>query len=158
MYPRALSHVGLTVPDVDAAVEWYRDTLGFTIIAPPKTFEPTDEHVGAMLVDLLGEFDRITVAHLATSGGTAIEFLEFEATGETNALDPAQAGWTHVTVIDPDVAGLAARIDDFGGEHYADVWRVFPDEKYELTYCRDPFDNRIEIYSHSDERLFSNRE
>jgi len=156
-YPRGLAHVGLTVPDVDAAVEWYSETLGFEVITPPATFEPTDEHAGEMLTDLLGGFESVTLAHLSTSSGTAVEFVEFGATGDANTLDPAQAGWAHVAVVDPDVEGLATRIDDRGGDHYADVWPVFPGEEYELTYCRDPFGNRIEIYSHGDERLFSNR-
>ena len=28
-YPRGLAHVGITVPDIEAAMDWYADVLGF---------------------------------------------------------------------------------------------------------------------------------
>jgi catechol 2,3-dioxygenase-like lactoylglutathione lyase family enzyme len=155
VYPRRLAHVGVTVPDVEAAVDWYCETLGFDVIASPETFTPDDDHAGPLLVDALGEFERVTIAHLGTGGGTAVEFLSFSGTGERADLPPRRAGWAHVCVVDEDVAGLAARIDAADGDHYAGVHELAPGEPYELTYCRDPFGNRIEIYSHSDERLYS---
>lgn len=157
VYPRRLAHVGLTVPDVEAAVEWYREVLGFDVIAAPETFEPDDDHAGELLTEALGAFERVTIAHLETASGVAVEFLSFAATGTQADLTPRRAGWAHLCVVDEDVAGLAARIDDHGGDHYAAVREVFPGEPYRLTYCRDPFGNRIEIYSHGDARTFANR-
>jgi len=157
VYPRRLAHVGMTVPDVDEAVEWYCETLGFDLIGAPETFTPDDDHAGPMLADILGTFEELRAAHLQTSGGVAVEFLSFADTDERADLSSHRAGWAHLCVVDEDVAGLAARIDAAGGDHYADVHTVVPGDPYELTYCRDPFGNRIEIFSHSDERTFSNR-
>ncbi len=33
--PRAMNHAGLTVTDIDAAVEWYCDVLGCTVVMAP---------------------------------------------------------------------------------------------------------------------------
>jgi catechol 2,3-dioxygenase-like lactoylglutathione lyase family enzyme len=30
-----LAHTGVCVPDVEAAVAWYRDVLGLTVLSPP---------------------------------------------------------------------------------------------------------------------------
>ena len=32
---RALDHVGISVPDIDAAVAWYRDVLGCYVLMEP---------------------------------------------------------------------------------------------------------------------------
>ena len=32
---RALDHVGISVPDIDAAVAWYRDILGCYVLMEP---------------------------------------------------------------------------------------------------------------------------
>ena len=36
---RGLAHTALRVPDVDAAVAWYRDALGLTVLSPPYRME-----------------------------------------------------------------------------------------------------------------------
>ena len=34
-----LAHTAVCVPDVDAAVEWYRDVLGLAVLSPPYQME-----------------------------------------------------------------------------------------------------------------------
>jgi catechol 2,3-dioxygenase-like lactoylglutathione lyase family enzyme len=33
--PHALNHIGLTVPDIFSAIDWYGDVLGFTRVMGP---------------------------------------------------------------------------------------------------------------------------
>ncbi|WNS81474.1 VOC family protein [Domibacillus sp. DTU_2020_1001157_1_SI_ALB_TIR_016] len=35
----AITHVGLAVPDLEKAVDWYEKTLGFELIAGPYLFD-----------------------------------------------------------------------------------------------------------------------
>jgi len=37
-YPRSFSHIGLSVPDLDAAVKFYSEVFGFYVIMPPTEF------------------------------------------------------------------------------------------------------------------------
>jgi len=37
--PRALNHIGLTVPDIHAAIDWYGRVLGFRRIMGPRRLE-----------------------------------------------------------------------------------------------------------------------
>lgn len=152
--PRGLAHAGVTVPDIEAAVDWYEKVLGFSSITSIDTFRAEDGHAGELLQDVFGDFTSLKIAHLATGNDVAVEFLEFEETAGTTPVEPHHAGWAHLCVIDRDVEGLASRIVEHGGTQDSDVWTIIPGEPYRLTYCRDPFDNRIEIYSHSDQRIF----
>lgn len=153
-YPRQFAHVGLTVPDIEAALEWYEEVLGWRWLKGPRAVTGGDGYAGRRAENLLGEFDSMKVAHMTTSNGVAVELFEFEPTAPSEQVDPKRPGFFHVGVVDPDVAALAERIDRSGGDHYAEVWRLYEDsEEYRLTYCRDPYGNLIEIYSHSHERM-----
>lgn len=159
-YPRGLAHVGVTVPDIEEAIEWYQDVLGFTLIKGPDTVVAGEGHGGRQALDVLGEFEEMQLAHLATGNQIGIELFEFAATpDERDPADITQLGYFHICVIDPDVEGLAERIDAAGGEHFSKVWNLWEDDdEYVLTYCRDPWGNLLEIYSHSYERMFGNQE
>lgn len=156
-YPRSFAHVGVTVPDIDAALEWYEEVLGFERVMGPMTIEHGEEHIGKLCADVLGEFETVRIAHTATGNGVGVEFFEFVTTeGETD-FEPDVPGLFHVCVIDPEIEELAARIEDRGGERTSEIWTLFPDQNYRMTYCRDPFGNVLEIYTHSYERIYSNQ-
>jgi catechol-2,3-dioxygenase len=35
VYPRAVNHVGVGVADIERAVRWYKEVLGFTLLMGP---------------------------------------------------------------------------------------------------------------------------
>ncbi|WP_141995140.1 VOC family protein [Bacillus sp. B4EP4a] len=35
----AVTHIGLAVPDLDAAIKWYEQVLGFRLLAGPFSFD-----------------------------------------------------------------------------------------------------------------------
>ena len=74
---RAVSHVGITVPDIDQAVAWYRDVFGFEPIAPSATVDVAE---GGYLADLSetifgNGIQKFKLAQLATANGAAIELF-----------------------------------------------------------------------------------
>ena len=50
----AITHVGLAVPDLDAAIKWYEQVLGFKLLAGPYSFDASEENEHNMTNDLLG--------------------------------------------------------------------------------------------------------
>lgn len=162
--PRAIAHVGITVPDIDAAIAWYEDVLGFRPISPPGEVDLTDgSHFAQLCTDVFGaDTDQKTLrlAHIATANGVALELFEYvdppTEIPEDNFIY-RRAGINHFCVIDPDVAGLARRIKETGGKQRSKLWQLFDGQPYELCYCEDPFGTIIEIYSHSHEQLFANQ-
>ena len=54
-YPRAFSHVGISVPDVAKAVELYSAVMGWYVIMNPSVItEESDTPIGLMCIDVLG--------------------------------------------------------------------------------------------------------
>ena len=47
-YPKAFNHIGLSVPDVDAAFKWYTEVLGFYPIMKPTVITKDDSAIGVL--------------------------------------------------------------------------------------------------------------
>lgn len=77
-YPRRFSHIGLSVPDVEAAVKFYRDVMGWYIIMEPSEIVEDDSAIGEMCTDVFGKgWKSFKIAHLSTSDGIGVELFEF---------------------------------------------------------------------------------
>lgn len=156
--PRTFSHIGLSVPDLDAAVSFYADVFGFYVIMAPSEVVEDDSPIGRMCTDVFGEgWRRLRIAHLATADGIGFELFEFygNQAPEENFSFRAH-GTFHFAVQDPDVEGLVERIVAAGGRQRMPVREYFPGEKpYRMVYVEDPFGIVFEIYSHSYELTYS---
>lgn len=157
-YPRSFSHIGLSVPDLDRAVAFYTEVMGWYLIMAPSEIVEDDSAIGEMCSDVFGGgWERFRIAHLSTGDRIGVELFEFK-----NAEDPAnnfeywKTGIFHFCVQDPDVEGLAERIVAAGGrKRMAKPRYYYPGEKpYRMIYMEDPFGNILEIYSHSYELTY----
>ena len=156
--PRTFSHIGLSVPDLDRAVEFYRDVLGFYVIMPPTLITDDDTDIGVMCNDVFGKgWGRFRIAHLATADRIGFELFEFEGNhAPEDNLPFRRTGMFHFAIQDPDIEALAARIVAAGGKQRMPVREYFPGEKpYRMVYVEDPFGIVFELYSHSYELTYS---
>jgi len=157
-YPRSFSHIGLSVPDLDGAVKFYTEVMGWYVIMKPTTIQEDDTAVGIMCTDVFGAgWKSLRIAHLSTGDRVGVEIFEFRnAEKPENNFEYWKTSVFHFCVQDPDVEGLAARIVAAGGKQRMPVREYFPGEKpYRMVYMEDPFGNIIEIYSHSYELTYS---
>jgi catechol 2,3-dioxygenase-like lactoylglutathione lyase family enzyme len=151
MTARDLNHVGVNVPDLDAALAWYQDVLGFTMLTPPAVMDVEDPQLGPALRAMMGDrVKRFKIAHLTAGNGVGLQFFEFlepryEAPAEPDAF--WRATFFHICVTDSDIGGLAARIAARGGRA-SEVFRAITGTPYAAAYCADPWGNVIEINSH----------
>lgn len=54
-YPRAFSHIGITIPDLDKAIEFYTDVMGwYLLMGPEEIEEETETAIGQMCIDVFG--------------------------------------------------------------------------------------------------------
>jgi lactoylglutathione lyase family protein len=157
-YPRRFSHIGVSVPDLERAVDFYTGVLGWYLIMPPTEIVEDDSPIGVMCRDVFGEgFGSFRIAHVSTADGIGVELFQFpnQQQPEHN-FEYWKTSVFHFCVQDPDVEGLAERIVAAGGKQRMPVRHYFPDEKpYRMVYCEDPFGNLLEIYSHSYELTYS---
>ena len=78
-YPRSFSHIGITVPTIKEAVDFYKNVMGWYLIMPPSQVKKQRETaIGQMCIDVFGEeWSEFEIAHLVTSDGIGIELFSF---------------------------------------------------------------------------------
>ncbi|MFF0815566.1 VOC family protein [Rhodococcus sp. NPDC003318] len=152
------NHVGITVPDLDRAVAWYRDVLHLEVVGGPLEVHADDKPFGEVLQDIFGSsWGGVRVAFLATSEGVGFELFEFvEPATVTTKAEYWRTGPFHLCFTWPNVAELVHRICEHGGRKTSKVWTLFPSR--DVVYCEDPFGNILEISSGSFERTWANRD
>ena len=158
-YPRSFSHIGITVPDIEKAVTFYSEVMGwYVIMQPSKVVKERNTAIGQMCIDVFGEdWDSFEIAHMSTSDGVGIELFSFPNTGTKKPeFSPFSAGLFHFCVQDPDIEGLTAKIVEHGGKQRMPIREYYPGEKpYRMVYVEDPFGIVFEIYTHSYELTYS---
>ena len=158
VYPRAFSHIGLSVPDVDRAVDFYTKVLGCYLIMKPTEIVKDDSAIGQMCTDVFGpSWTSFRIAHLATVDKIGIELFEFPNNeAPENNLEYWKTGIFHFCIQDPDIEGMVQKIVENGGKQRMPIREYFPGEKpFKMVYCEDPFGSIIEVYSHSYEMTYS---
>ena len=155
------NHVGVSVPDIDAAIDWYSKLFGFVVIAEPAEVIKDGSHFDNLASNICGErFGGMKIAHMVTGDGVGFELFEFTAPKPERREDTMEYwknGFFHIAITDPDVKGKVAEIVENGGLQRSDVLELFPGENVLVCYCEDPFGNVIEIVSHRYEQMLANR-
>lgn len=158
-YPRSFSHIGLSVPDIDKAVAFYEQVMGwYVIMRPTDVHEEQDTPIGIMCTDVFGTgWGSFRICHMSTSDGIGVELFEFpQNKAKAPEFNPFQTSLFHFCVQDPDVEGLVARIVEAGGKQRMPIRHYYPGEKpYRMCYVEDPFGIVFEVYSHSYELTYS---
>lgn len=157
-YPRTFSHIGLSVGNLEQAIDFYTAVLGWYVIMPPTTIEEDDSAIGVMCTDVFGpNWKSFRIAHLSTGDRVGVEIFEFlnHETPENN-FEYWKTSIFHFCVQDPNPEELAKKIVEHGGKQRMPVRHYYPGEKpYRMVYCEDPFGNILEVYSHSYELTYS---
>jgi len=158
-YPRSFSHIGITVPDIKKAVEFYQEVMGWYVIMPPsKVTKERDTAIGQMCIDVFGEqWETFDIAHLSTSDGIGIELFSFpDMDNKKPEFSPFNTGLFHFCIQDPEIEALTNKIVEYGGKQRMPIRAYYPNEKpYKMVYVEDPFGVVFEIYTHSYELTYS---
>lgn len=158
MYPRTFSHIGLSVPNLEKAVEFYKDVLGWYVLMEPTEIKKDESAIGIMCNDVFGEnWESFKIAHLSTGDKIGVEIFEFpNNVDRDDNFEYWKTGLFHFCIQDPDIEGLVKRIVDHGGKQRMPIREYYPNEKpFKMCYVEDPFGNIFEVYSHSYEMTYS---
>ncbi len=158
-YPRAFSHIGLSVPDLEKAVAFYRDVMGWYVVMEPSLVkEENSSAIGIMCEEVFGKgHGDFKIAHLVTSNSIGIELFEFADNDKKYPeFEYKNTSLFHFCVQDPDIEGLVKEIVAHGGKQRMPIKEYYPGEKpYRMCYVEDPFGIVFEVYSHSYEVTYS---
>lgn len=129
-------HVGVTVVDLERAVEFYRDVLGLAVL---DRFTVSGEAfaTGVGVEGATAEF-----VHL-DADGARIELIEYDPEGERRtAADVNQPGATHVGLSVSDIDGFYEELPD-GVETLSEPRTT--ESGARILFIRDPEGNLVEI-------------
>ena len=158
-YPKSFSHIGITVPDIEKAVQFYSEVMGWYLIMEPSVVvEEKETAIGKMCIDVFGEgWGEFKIAHLSTSDGIGIELFSFpNGVKKAPEFSPFNTGLFHFSVQDPEIENLVAEIVAAGGKQRMPIRAYYPNEKpFKMCYVEDPFGIVFEIYTHSYELTYS---
>jgi methylmalonyl-CoA/ethylmalonyl-CoA epimerase len=134
-----LAHTAICVPDVEAAVAWYRDVLGLEVLSPPFLME--GEAIAGDMGELIPEPRlKAAIVGFGDDGDRVLEVIEYPGVRSADTRSAAALtdhGLTHVGLLCTDVAqtrrDLEAKGVTFIVSGVADIARV------RTTWFRDPW-------------------
>ncbi len=156
----AINHVGVTVPDVHAAIDWYETVLGFRCIMGPRVLETAGHTETASVFG--SRFRRAWQAHLLSGNSVGIElfqFIEPPTRGPRPPQEPVpwlDRGLWHLCITHPDVQAMVDHIVEHGGTQLSPPNQFVPGRPWTLAYTADPWGTVLELMSHTYAEAFSN--
>lgn len=158
-YPVAFSHVGLSVPDIDEAIKFYTEVMGFYLLMPPSVIKRDDSDIGIMCDECFAttNWTEFRIAHMSGCDGIGFELFEFPNNEpHEKELRFWRTDLFHFGIQHPDIEDLVERIVKAGGKQRMPIRYYYKGEKsYRMCYVEDPFGIIFEIYSHSYELTYS---
>lgn len=135
-YPKTFSHIGISVPDLEAAVSFYEKGMGwYTIMKPTDVAEEFDSAIGKMCIDVFGrDWGSFKIAHMSTGDKIGIELFEFKNNEKPKEFEYWKTGTFHFCIQDPDIEGLLEKILKHGGKQRMPI-REYTQEKSPLNQC-----------------------
>lgn len=142
-----LHHVAITVPDLDAGIDWYTTVLGLRV-----SRREAETDVNPAAIGLPGENVRLRGAELAVNGdgGPFIELHQFIRPTGTAARRVCDTGISHFALYTDDIHAEYRRLRGLGvifssppqyiaeGGLAGDWW----------AYFKDPWGNQLHLVSH----------
>jgi methylmalonyl-CoA/ethylmalonyl-CoA epimerase len=134
-----VAHVGVCVPDVEAATAWYHDVLGLEVLSPPYLME------GDALRDDMGELigePRMKAAILGfpDDGDRVLEVIEYPGVDSNTGRRDASLtdhGLTHVGLVCTDIDATRASLQAAGVDLL--VSGIAEVARLRTTWFRDPW-------------------
>ncbi|KAJ4290268.1 hypothetical protein N0V90_010483 [Kalmusia sp. IMI 367209] len=149
MSNRAINHIGIHVPDLDAAVKWYTKHFGFKQIRSNMSFDRTAMPSATIFRIYGNKLHKVEVAFLSASNDVGFELFQFidPPMSEPSSFEYTRGGVFHIAVTDPDPVAVLERVVQAGGKligEPVEIPRGEGHEKMVALYLQDPWGNVIE--------------
>ncbi len=139
-----IHHPALAVPDMDKALEFYCNVVGFEVVMEaemPSGVAPLDQAFGIA--------DAGCKVRMVRKGNSCIELFEFSQAEEGTSQRPVnRQGITHICLAADD---YAKDYDHLAANGVTFNTPPMGDEGGRWCYGRDPFGNVIELLEHAAE-------
>jgi catechol 2,3-dioxygenase-like lactoylglutathione lyase family enzyme len=153
-----LAHTALCVADVDAAVAWYRDVLGLTVLSPPYRMDGPDIERDMSALVQSPVVVKAAIIGVPDGSDRVIELIEYpNAPGRDRPADASVVdhGFSHIALLCDDVAATRADLEAKGVRCLVDD--VADVAGLRTTWIADPWGNvliLVEKVRHPDRPYF----
>ena len=143
-----IHHVAIGTPDLERALAFYRDVLGFEVVQESDWHR--DNPLADQAVGLPNTSARMAMLRAPNAFLEVWEYREPEPRDLTSR--PSDLGYPHFALQVDDIQAEFDRLSAAGMEFVADAPVAFGDAA-SAVYGRDPFGNVIEIYEIHDKEI-----
>ena len=129
----AIRHVGLVVADLEKALKFWCETMGFVV---SRQMEESGPHIDVMM----GLKDvQLTTAKLAAPDGSLLELLQFHSHPDKAKWEgkPYSTGFTHIALTVRDLDEVLSRLKRVGTLISAEP-QLSPDGQVKVIYITGP--------------------
>lgn len=143
----SLYHAGLTVSDLERAVRFYVDGLGFEEVVRQTSDAPYLALTGYPGVEIAAAFVRL-------ADGTTLELQEYRRVQQRQVREPGTAavGSSHLCFVVGDLEAALARAERHGGARVTDPVSIDRGINHGAigVYLRDPDGHTVELFQQPD--------
>ena len=128
-----IRHTGLVVADLEGALRFWRDLLGFKV---EKQMDESGPHIDAMM----GLKDvRVTTVKMSAPEGGMVELLHFQSHRDSPAWrgQPYSTGFTHIAMTVGSMDMAFKKLTD-AGVVFPGPPQYSPDGAVKVIYCKGP--------------------
>lgn len=139
-----LHHAAIAVPNIEAALSFYCNVLGFEVAMEAQVPGGID-----VMSQALGIPDSGFAVRMIKKGNSCIELFQFDQPEEGEASRPTnKLGITHIALASNDITTDYEYLTNNGVTFNAALLGAVPGR---FAYGRDPFGNVIELLEHNPE-------
>lgn len=149
---RGIEHIGITVPDIHAAEQFFINALDASVlyrIVPPD--EPEKAIDGKSMTPVNGfppEMKVTGLSMLRLQNGCNVELFQLQPEVQPYASSMSQPGITHFSVYVEDIQLAGEKMKRYGAEMFSGPGDCFAQETgkgNQTWFCRTPFGVLIEL-------------
>ena len=151
--PRGIDHIGITVPDLEAATRFLVEAFGAEVLYDTHTREDKPQAgAGAeRRLDLAPGIEIVAIRMMRLQNGPGIELFAMDGAAQGAAARPSDYGLQHFALYVDDMEAARERFTRAGGVLFSEARPLPPLEAgagNEFCYGRTPWGTVIEFVSY----------
>ncbi|MFJ4221093.1 VOC family protein [Curtobacterium luteum] len=148
-----IDHVGVTVPDIDAATAFFEAALDAVVLYDVRcrTEEPRGSAEVHRYLGIPSTMAQGAIRMLALPEGPGLELFEYLGPDQRFAAAPSDLGWQHLALYVDDLDAALDKVERAGGRRNSDpreLRGVEAGEGNRFVYTRTPWGSTLELVSY----------
>lgn len=155
---RGIDHIGITVPDIEAATTFFKKDFEAKIAYDNKV--PSAEPLsGAEIEEVLGVAKGTKLSHvrlLVLEGKVTIELFKYDAENQKEPVIASDIGIQHIGFYVDNIHEATEKIKDAGGELLTPVHEILGDAENgvgDFVYFRTPWGSLMECIQYDESKI-----